>query len=94
MKHLTVAGHRLEYIDLPASKPEADTLLLLHEGLGCVAMWRDFPNKLAEVTGARVIAWSRAGYGSSTPYTEARTPRYMHREAFEALPALLEALEI
>ena len=67
---------------------------MLHEGLGCVAMWRHFPERLAQVTGCRTIAWSRAGYGHSQPYAEARTPRYMHREALEALPALLAALEI
>ena len=69
-------------------------LLLLHEGLGCVAMWRHFPEKLAAATGCRVIVWSRAGYGASDPYPEPRTPRYMHREALEALPALIAALHI
>jgi hypothetical protein len=45
-------------------------LLLLHEGLGCVALWRHFPDKLAAATGCRVV-WSRAGYGGSEPYPEA-----------------------
>ena len=70
------------------------TLLLLHEGLGCVAMWRQFPDRLAAATGCRLIVWSRAGYGGSQPYPGPRTPRYLHREAEEALPALLEALGI
>lgn len=92
MKHLVVDGLRLEYRDFPASRPERLALLLLHEGLGCVAMWRDFPEKLAAATGCRVIVWSRAGYGGSEPYAEPRTPRYMHREAEIALPALIAAL--
>ncbi|HRE15757.1 MAG TPA: alpha/beta hydrolase [Rhodocyclaceae bacterium] len=94
MRHLTVAGRRLEYRDLPATRADAPTILLLHEGLGCVAMWRKFPDHLAEMTGCRVVVWSRAGYGGSDPYDEARTPRYMHREALEELPAFSAALGI
>lgn len=94
MKHLTIAGLRLEYRDLPATVAARPTLLLLHEGLGCVAMWRDFPAKLAAATGCRVIVWSRAGYGGSQAYAEPRTPRYMHREGEEALPALMAALNV
>jgi pimeloyl-ACP methyl ester carboxylesterase len=94
MKHIVVDGLRLEYRDYPATDTTRPVLLLLHEGLGCVAMWRHFPEKLAEATGCRVIAWSRAGYGASDPYPETRTPRYMHREALEALPALIAALHI
>lgn len=94
MRHLTVAGKRLEYRDFPATRAEAPTILLLHEGLGCVAMWRKFPEQLAEATGCRVVVWSRAGYGGSEPHGEKRTPRYMHREALEELPAFADALGI
>jgi len=94
MKHILVNDLRLEYRDIPASTADRPTILLLHEGLGCVAMWRHFPEKLAAATGCRLIAWSRAGYGGSQAYAEARTPRYMHREAEEALPALIAALGI
>lgn len=94
MKHIDIHGIALEYLDLPATATGRPPLLLLHEGLGCVAMWRDFPHKLATATGCRVVAWSRAGYGGSSPYPEPRTPRYMHREAEETLPALLAALDI
>ena len=80
MKHLVVAGLRLEYRDYPATAAGRPTLLLLHEGLGCVAMWRHFPDKLAAATGCRVIVWSRAGYGGSEAYGEPRTVRYMHRD--------------
>ena len=94
MKHILVNGLRLEYRDIPALETDKPTLLMLHEGLGCVAMWRDFPQQIAAATGCRVIVWSRAGYGHSESYPEARTPRYMHREALEALPALLAELGI
>lgn len=94
MKHLVVNGLRLECRDIPAAMAGRPELVLLHEGLGCVAMWRDFPEKLAAATGCRVIVGSRAGYGGSEAYPEARTPRYLHREAEEALPALLAALHV
>lgn len=94
MKHLTVAGCRLEYCDIPATAEDRPALLLLHEGLGCVAMWRHFPEKLAAATGCRVVVWSRAGYGGSQPWPQARRPDYMHREAQLALPELLAALGI
>ena len=94
MKHLFAGGLRLEYVDHPARKAGLPDILMLHEGLGCVAMWRHFPERVAATTGCRVIAWSRAGYGHSQPYSEPRAPRYMHREALEALPALLAELGI
>ncbi len=94
MKHLSVCGLRLEYRDHPAAAPGRPTLVVLHEGLGCVTLWRHFPEQLAAATGCRTIVWSRAGYGHSQPWPQARTPRYMHREALEALPEFLAALEI
>ena len=94
MKHITVQGLRLEYRDYPATADNRPTLMLLHEGLGSVAMWRHFPEKLAACTGCRLIVWSRAGYGGSEPYPEPRTPRYMHHEGEEMLPALVAALGI
>lgn len=94
MQHLTVDGLRLETRDLPACAEGRPVLVLLHEGLGCAALWRAFPAKLAAATGCRVIAGSRAGYGASEPHAEPRTPRYLHREAEEALPAFLAALGI
>ncbi|MBS1138740.1 MAG: Alpha/beta hydrolase fold protein [Proteobacteria bacterium] len=94
MKHVTVKGLKLEYRDYPATAEGRPTLLLLHEGLGCVSMWRHFPEKLAAATGCRLIVWSRAGYGGSDPYPDTRTVRYMHREGEEMLPALMDALKI
>jgi pimeloyl-ACP methyl ester carboxylesterase len=74
----------------PASE-DAPTLVLLHEGLGCVALWRDFPEVLAEATGCGVFAYSRFGYGSSEPVTLPRPMSYMHDEAVEVLPRVLDA---
>ncbi|AXS80219.1 alpha/beta fold hydrolase [Dechloromonas sp. HYN0024] len=94
MKHIVVQGLKLEYRDYPATVEGQPTLLLLHEGLGSVTMWRHFPEKLAAATGCRLIVWSRAGYGGSEAYPEPRSLRYMHREGEEMLPALLAALGI
>jgi pimeloyl-ACP methyl ester carboxylesterase len=75
----------------PASARGAP-ILLLHEGLGSVSMWRDFPAALAEATGREVIAYSRHGHGRSPILTAPREPDYMHVEAEVALPALLDQL--
>lgn len=89
-----VQGRRLECLDLPAAKDGRPPVVLLHEGLGSITTWRDFPQRLAVATGCRVVAWSRAGYGGSDPCEAPRTPRYLHVEAEEALPALLAGLDI
>ena len=74
----------LETFDIPGDEP---ALLLLHEGLGSVALWRDFPQRLAAATGRRTLAYSRQGYGRSPPLDGPRRVRYMHDEALEVLPA-------
>lgn len=94
MRHLVVDGLRLEYRDLPAALAGRPTLVLLHEGLGCVAMWRDFPDQLAAATACRVVVGSRAGYGGSQAYAAPRTARYLQHEGEVALPAFLAALGI
>ncbi len=68
--------------------------MLLHEGLGSVGLWRGFPERLAQATGRRTIAFSRYGHGQSDPPAKPRTPAFMHEEALEVLPALLAALDI
>jgi pimeloyl-ACP methyl ester carboxylesterase len=75
---------------------EADrpTIVLLHEGLGCVELWREFPDQLAEETSCRVLTTSRYGYGRSAPCALPRPTRYMHDEAISVLPELLQALEV
>jgi len=70
------------------------TLVFLHEGLGCVALWRDFPDKLARRLGARALVYSRFGYGRSDGLAVERTPQFMHEEALEVLPELLDSLGI
>lgn len=68
-------------------------ILLLHEGLGSVSMWRDFPQQLALATGRPVLAWSRRGYGLSDPLLSRRDPDYMQREA-DAVARLMDSLAI
>jgi len=68
--------------------------VLLHEGLGSVGLWRGFPERLAEATGRRTVAFSRYGHGRSDPPPTPRTPTFMHEEALEVLPAFLLALQI
>ena len=67
---------------------------MLHEGLGSLAMWRDFPQRVADATGATVIVYSRRGYGQSDPLPGPRNVDYMHGEAQDVLPKLLRALDI
>jgi pimeloyl-ACP methyl ester carboxylesterase len=69
---------------------DAPTLVLLHEGLGCVALWRDFPQRLADATGRGVFAYSRYGYGRSDPEPLPWPVSYMHREAEQVLPRVLD----
>ena len=88
---LTLGDKSLEYrlagaIDLPPA------IVLLHEGLGSAALWGDFPDRLAAATGVPVVAYSRAGYGASSPVALPRPLTYMHDEATTTLPALLDAI--
>jgi pimeloyl-ACP methyl ester carboxylesterase len=94
MPFVTVRGQSLEYALIPARDAAAPPLVLLHEGLGSLALWRDFPARLAEATGAAVLVYSRLGYGKSAPLRAKRRVDYMHVEALEILPALREALAI
>ena len=75
----------------PTDRP---TLVLLHEGLGCIALWRDLPAQLAASTGCGVLAYSRFGYGASSPCTLPRPLDYMRTEATDILPAVLNAAGI
>ena len=80
----------------PALPRERPLIVFLHEGLGSVSMWRDFPDRLCEAAGARGLVYSRPGYGRSTPRAaeEAWGLDFMHRQAHEVLPALLQALDV
>lgn len=90
---LNIAGRKIEVQRL-AGQPDKPALVLLHEGLGSVSLWRDFPSNLAARTGCPIVVYSRYGYGNSDVFTEPRTVRYMHDEALSVLPQLLAQLEI
>jgi pimeloyl-ACP methyl ester carboxylesterase len=80
---------RLEIRRLGPPPASAPTLVFLHEGLGSVSAWRDFPDRLAERTGCGALVYSRAGYGKSPPAPLPRPVRFMHDEA-EVLAHLLD----
>ena len=89
---LRVGDSDLEYRMIGPAPDQAPTIVMLHEGLGSAALWGDFPQQLQEATGAGVFAYSRAGYGASSPVALPRPLDYMHREALEVLPKLLETI--
>lgn len=89
---VAVAGRRVEAVELPGDAARS-ALVLLHEGLGSVGLWRGFPAALAEATGRRVIAFSRFGHGRSDVPPRPRTPAFFHEEALEVLPELLAQLD-
>lgn len=87
---------RVEHAWLNRERTEAPLMLFLHEGLGSLAMWKDFPARLCAALGWRGLVYSRPGYGRSTPRDAGETwgVDFMHRQAHEVLPALLDALGI
>ena len=89
-----VDGHRLETLFYPAADGTRPTIVMLHEGLGSVFMWRDFPARVAAATQCGVLAYSRYGHGASDALREPRKVSFMHHEARVVLPDLLEALHI
>jgi pimeloyl-ACP methyl ester carboxylesterase len=89
---LTIGDANLEYRMIGPGPGDAPTIVMLHEGLGSAGLWGDFPEKLAAATGAGVFAYSRAGYGVSTPATLPRPVDYMHVEALDVLPKILDAI--
>src|ERR1700716_2355074 len=89
---LRIGAADLEYRMIGPAPEDAPTIVMLHEGLGSAALWGDFPDKLQAATGAGVLVYSRAGYGASTPVTLPRPLDYMHIEALEILPDLLDKI--
>ena len=89
---LSLEDRRLEYARHPGTRPDLPPLLLLHEGLGSVSLWRDFPAALAAATGREAVVWSRQGYGRSSTLPAPFGPRYMHDAAADEVPAVIEAL--
>lgn len=88
---LDIPDGRLEAQELDGTEP---ALVLLHEGLGSVKLWRGLPDTLHQLTGTRILAFSRFGHGDSDPPPRPRTPTFMHEEALEVLPAVLRAAGI
>ena len=89
---LPIGGSELEYRMIGPAPADAPTIVMLHEGLGSAGLWSDFPDRLQAATGAGIFAWSRAGYGASTPVKLPRGIDYMHIEAQVVLPELLDQI--
>lgn len=84
-----VDGHWLEAVRIEGSDLNLPTIVMLHEGLGSIAHWKDFPSRLAGKTGAAVFVYSRYGHGGSDALTGPRAVSYMHYEAQIVLPEIL-----
>ncbi len=89
---IELGAMRLEYRMIGPRPNAAPTIVMLHEGLGCVGLWGDFPDRLQAATGAGVFVYSRAGYGRSSPVKLPRPLTFMHEEAREVLPKVLDAI--
>ena len=87
---------RIEYQWVGSGDPRAPLIVFLHEGLGSRAMWKDFPARLCGALACRGLVFSRPGYGQSTPRPpgESWEVDYLHRQAYEVLPSLLETLGV
>ena len=91
MPFATVTGRSIEFRAIPGDAAR-HPLVFLHEGLGSAELWRDFPDKVAARLGAPALIYSRFGYGRSDGLAGPRTIRFMHEEALDVLPALLDQL--
>jgi pimeloyl-ACP methyl ester carboxylesterase len=92
--NIAVQGRRIEVLRIAAPRSKGPELVLLHEGLGSISHWRDFPARVAEATGCSVTVYSRYGCGNSDVLTEPRGVQYMHDEGLLVLPDLLAQLKI
>jgi pimeloyl-ACP methyl ester carboxylesterase len=95
MKNLvTIANGKIEYVFHKVERPGASVIVMLHEGLGALSLWRNFPKKLSDILNCSVFVYSRHGYGYSDFIDEEFDTQYMHREAISILPQLLSHFEI
>jgi len=94
MPSISVAGYQLEYKWIGPPPDKAPTIVFLHEGLGCVDMWCDFPERVVQATSCGALVYSRAGYGKSDSITMPRAITFMHDEAITVLPEVLETFQI
>src|SRR5436190_1149484 len=95
MAFIDIQGRRLEYafVRAPAPRP-SPTLVFLHEGLGSLSMWKDFPARVAQASGCDALVYSRYGYGQSDSLAAPRRVDFMHDEALKSLPELFDKLRI
>jgi pimeloyl-ACP methyl ester carboxylesterase len=91
---VVVDGKRLETLWLEPEQAARPTIVMLHEGLGSIALWKDFPQRLALATGCGVLVYSRYGHGGSDKLLEKRPVEFMHHEGDVVLPELLDKLGI
>jgi len=89
-----VLGHDLEYRWIGPRPGDAPSIVFLHEGLGCVGTWRDFPDRMASATGCGALVYSRMGYGTSEEMRGSRPLRFLHDEALDVLPAVVERFQL
>src|SRR3954471_13470139 len=95
MPVVKAAGRSLNYEWIEGGASGKPTLVFLHEGLGSIRQWRDFPAKLAASTGCRALVYDRYGYGQSDVFEEPRrSVRFMHEEALVVLPDLRQQLDL
>jgi pimeloyl-ACP methyl ester carboxylesterase len=94
LNRIRAAGHALEVQVIEGTKRGAPVLVFLHEGLGSVGLWKNFPKELAAATGCSAVVYSRYGNGFSDVLDAPRAPEYMHHEAREVLPAVLQTFDV
>jgi pimeloyl-ACP methyl ester carboxylesterase len=93
-RFVTIDSRRLEYQWHGPPAGEAPTVVFLHEGLGAISRWRDFPEALCARLGWSGLVYNRQGYGGSDPFSAPLTPSFMHHEALDTLPRLLDKVAI
>src|SRR5579862_1443708 len=93
-RFVTIDGCQLEYEWHGPAAGDAPTIVFLHEGLGAITLWRDFPASLCARLGWGGLVYNRRGYGHSGGVDAPFTPRFMHWEALEVLPRVLDRFEI
>jgi pimeloyl-ACP methyl ester carboxylesterase len=92
-REVLVDGKRLETLHI-SSSANAPTIVMLHEGLGSIAMWKDFPTQVAHAAACHVLVYSRYGHGKSQCLAEKRSVDFMHHEALVELPEILGQFQI
>jgi len=94
MTTITARGHRLEAVITPPASAGRPTIVFLHEGLGSVSLWRDFPARVRIASGCGTLVYSRWGYGRSDARAGVWPSSFMHDEAIDTLPEALAAAGI